>query len=103
LFYCGHNFEDASETCGQPCDDRDSASCPGDQYCFAYVSACADQESGEEDISMGAFGDFTNFETPNEPWVASYWAGVESSSPTRPASIAVAIVSSFALWLYTMM
>jgi hypothetical protein len=35
--------------------------------------------------------------------VASYWAGLESSSSFRPASIAVALVSSFAFWLYTIM
>lgn len=103
LFYCGNSFEDASETCGQRCDDRDSASCPSGQYCFAYVSACADQDSSDEDISLSAFGDFSNFETPDEPWVASYWAGLESSSSFRPASIAVALVSSFAFWLYTIM
>ena len=101
LFYCGHNFEEASSTCGIRCDDRDSNSCPEDQYCFAYVSACADK--GSEDISLGAFSDMSgfagNFKTPDEPWVAAYWAGIEASSATKPASIAIALVSTFALWL----
>lgn len=99
LFYCGHNYDDASETCGTPCDDRDSTSCPADQYCFAYVSACADSDS-DESVSMGAFGDFSSFETPNEPWIASYWAGIEASSATKPISIMIAFVASLALWLY---
>jgi hypothetical protein len=98
-FYCGANFEDA-ETCGKPCADRSSDSCDEGQYCFAYVSACTD--NSQENISLSAFGDFSKFETPgdkDEPeWVASYWAGLESSSSAISASIALAI-ASFSVWL----
>jgi hypothetical protein len=70
------------------------------------VSACAEskKESDAENFSFGAFGDFTSYspvdEADKEPaWVASYWVGVESSSPAKPASIAAAVTSTFALWL----
>jgi hypothetical protein len=102
-FYCGHNFEDASDTCGTPCADRSSDSCPSGQYCFAYVTSCVDDDSVEEDISLGAFGNFANFETPDEPWVASYWAGIEASSSTKAAPVAFAALLSFSLWLYAML
>jgi hypothetical protein len=104
-FYCGHNFEDASETCGTPCEDRSSDSCPGDQYCFAYVSSCvednnAGNDDGDMDISYSAFGDFSEFESKEEPWVASYWAGIEASSSSTPASIAFTALASLSVLLY---
>ncbi|KAL7482139.1 hypothetical protein ACHAW6_007834 [Cyclotella cf. meneghiniana] len=106
LFFCGMNFEDASKTCGMPCESRSSDDCPGEQLCFAYVSECADsnKESDAENFSFGAFGDFSSYspedEAEKEPaWVASYWAGIESSSPAKPASIAAAVIATFSLWL----
>lgn len=43
-FFCGTSFEDATSTCGIPCDGGSSSECPDGQSCYGYTS-CNDRES----------------------------------------------------------